>query len=166
VKSFSPAGMAIKAYFGLGARTFGNPDGALKGGGAYAAGGNNPNGPNQGGGGATPNLIIRSNAVPQIADVAGGGAPADQILGDFSTIIGLISGLLFQLFDAGPNFEMRAFCTVTQFGFTSIQLINTAQTFKSVDAVFTPGCGSNTWVWAGRAQGILPATVYNMLVTP
>jgi hypothetical protein len=43
--------MAVKAYYGRGARTFGNPDGALTGGGAYAAGGTNPNGPNQGGGG-------------------------------------------------------------------------------------------------------------------
>lgn len=50
MKSFSPAGAATKAFFGLGARTFGNPDGATRGGGAYAAGGNNPNGPNQGGG--------------------------------------------------------------------------------------------------------------------
>jgi hypothetical protein len=50
VKSFSPAGAATKAYFGLGARTFGNPDGATRGGGAYAAGGANLNGPNQGGG--------------------------------------------------------------------------------------------------------------------
>lgn len=49
-KNFSPAGMATKDYFGLGARVFGNPDGATKGGGAYAAGGDNPNGPNQGGG--------------------------------------------------------------------------------------------------------------------
>lgn len=51
-KSFSPAGMAVKAYFGRGARTFGNPDGATRGGGAFAAGGANPNGPDQGGGGA------------------------------------------------------------------------------------------------------------------
>lgn len=49
MKSFSPAGMATKAYYGLGARTFGNPDGARSGGGAYAAGGANPDGPQQGG---------------------------------------------------------------------------------------------------------------------
>lgn len=52
MKSFSPAGAATKAYYGLGARTFGNPDGALRGGGAYARGGANINGPTQGGGGA------------------------------------------------------------------------------------------------------------------
>jgi hypothetical protein len=57
MKSFSPAGMATKAYYGLGARTFGNPDGARSGGGAWTGvtgpqrdGGANPNGPNQGGG--------------------------------------------------------------------------------------------------------------------
>ncbi len=54
MKSFSPAGAATKAYYGLGARTFGNPDGARRGGGAYAAGGANINGPNQGGGGSPP----------------------------------------------------------------------------------------------------------------
>jgi hypothetical protein len=47
VKAFSPAGMAVKAFFGYGAKTFGNPDGALTGGGAYAAGGPNPMGPDQ-----------------------------------------------------------------------------------------------------------------------
>lgn len=57
MKSFSPAGMAAKGLFGydrttgIGAKTFGNPDGAIRGGGAYAAGGPNPNGPDQGGGG-------------------------------------------------------------------------------------------------------------------
>lgn len=51
MKSFSPAGMAVKAFYGLGARTFGNPAGARTGGGA-TGGGANPNGPNQGGGGA------------------------------------------------------------------------------------------------------------------
>lgn len=50
MKSFSPAGAATKAFYGLGARTFGNPDGATRGGGAYARGGANINGPDQGGG--------------------------------------------------------------------------------------------------------------------
>jgi len=36
MKSFSPAGMAVKAFYGLGARTFGNPSGAKSGnGGVY-----------------------------------------------------------------------------------------------------------------------------------
>ena len=69
MKSFSPAGMASKALFGYsrelaaasnglhgGAQTFGNPDGATRGGGAYAAGGASPNGPNQGGGGGGPSV--------------------------------------------------------------------------------------------------------------
>jgi len=54
--------MAVKGLFGysrdrttgapgLGAQTFGNPDGATSGGGAYERGGNSPNGPHQGGGG-------------------------------------------------------------------------------------------------------------------
>jgi hypothetical protein len=60
LKSFSPAGMATKALFGysrdrttfaagVGAKTFGNPDGAVSGGGAYGTGGASPNGPKQGG---------------------------------------------------------------------------------------------------------------------
>lgn len=71
-KSFSPAGMAVKAYYGLGARTFGNPDGAHSGGGAYAAGGANPNGPNQGGGGVGPPVLVahQRNAIATPADVA------------------------------------------------------------------------------------------------
>ena len=36
MKSFSPAGMAVKGYFGLGAKSFGNPSGAISGdGGIY-----------------------------------------------------------------------------------------------------------------------------------
>lgn len=49
MKSFSPAGAATKAYYGRGARTFGNPGGASQGGGAFG-GGSNQNGANQGGG--------------------------------------------------------------------------------------------------------------------
>jgi hypothetical protein len=56
-RSFSPAGMTIKAFYGLGARTFGNPDGASKGGGAWKGvtgpqrdSGTNPDGPGMGGG--------------------------------------------------------------------------------------------------------------------
>lgn len=67
MKTFSPAGMANKGFYGgpgwpfggdpagggrsgqSGARTIGNPDGALSGGGAYLLGGANPDGPNQGG---------------------------------------------------------------------------------------------------------------------
>lgn len=51
MKQFSPAGMAVKGFFGLRSKSFGNPDGAATGGGAYAKGGANANGPNQGGGG-------------------------------------------------------------------------------------------------------------------
>lgn len=39
MKSFSPAGAAVKAFFGLGARTIGNPGGALTGDGSYNGGG-------------------------------------------------------------------------------------------------------------------------------
>jgi hypothetical protein len=46
--------MANKGYYGKGAKTFGNPDGAVSGGGAYGAGGDNPDGPDQGGGGPPP----------------------------------------------------------------------------------------------------------------
>lgn len=39
MKSFSPAGAATKAFYGLGARTFGNPDGNTSGNGAWTRGG-------------------------------------------------------------------------------------------------------------------------------
>jgi hypothetical protein len=66
VRSIATAGWTTHGYFGLGVRTFGNPDGALTGGGAWTGvtgspalpslrnGGANPNGPNQGGGGVVP----------------------------------------------------------------------------------------------------------------
>ncbi len=50
-KSFSPAGMAVKAFYGLGARTFGNPGGALSGNGSFNGGGG-------GGGGITPGPVF------------------------------------------------------------------------------------------------------------
>jgi hypothetical protein len=70
VKAFSPAGMAVKGFFGYGARTLGNPDGALKGGGAYAAGGASPFGPDQGGGGAVIPAIAWT-AHPKFIDESG-----------------------------------------------------------------------------------------------
>lgn len=73
--SFSPCGCAIKSYYGLGARTFGNPDGALTGGGAYAAGGDNPDGPNQGGGpgGGFAFTIFASGPQPGPDSTSGAG---------------------------------------------------------------------------------------------
>jgi hypothetical protein len=46
VKSFSPAGMTQKGYFGRGARTFGNPGGATSGDGSFNGGGGTPTGLN------------------------------------------------------------------------------------------------------------------------
>jgi hypothetical protein len=71
VKAFSPTGMMVKGFFGAvyapflfgAAQTFGNPDGAASGGGAWAAGGASPYGPNQGG---NPNPPI-ANAVYAVA---------------------------------------------------------------------------------------------------
>lgn len=51
---FSPAGMAVKGFFGLGAKTFGNPDGNLSGNGQWAAGGG-------GGGTTTVSVVIAQN---------------------------------------------------------------------------------------------------------
>lgn len=99
-------------------------------------------------------------------DVAGGGAPVDQILGDFSTILGQIAGLLFNLQDSGADLQLTAFCSIHQFGFTSINMLDFGQTFTSAAAVFVPGCGFNQWTWVGGALALAPATVYNMLVTP
>src|ERR1700745_2187964 len=70
-KSFSPAGMAVKAYYGRGARTFGNPDGAVSGGGAYAQGGANPNGPNQGGGGGGGGPSVTFNYIQAATNSSG-----------------------------------------------------------------------------------------------
>lgn len=50
MKQFSPAGMAVKGFFGYRTKSLGNPDGAPRGGGAYSKGGANAQGPNQGGG--------------------------------------------------------------------------------------------------------------------
>jgi hypothetical protein len=78
--------MAVKAFFGYGAKTFGNPDGATRGGGAYASGGDNPDGPNQGGGGfpqftrvdggvflADPPVAVTSAAAPHVVVTTGQG---------------------------------------------------------------------------------------------
>jgi hypothetical protein len=74
MRSVGAAGWAQRGYFGLHAQTFGNPDGADQGGGAWTGvtnqggdggagglgalglrdGGDNPNGPHQGGGGGGP----------------------------------------------------------------------------------------------------------------
>lgn len=77
MKSFSPAGMATKAYYGLGARTFGNPDGARRGGGAYAAGGANPNGPDQGGG-PIPPPPVGQVIFQMLVDATNSSGPYDQ----------------------------------------------------------------------------------------
>jgi hypothetical protein len=74
MKAFSPAGMAVKALFGYTARTFGNPDGALTGGGAYVSGGANANGPNQGGGAGGGGGTALSG-LTTIVSVAGNNAP-------------------------------------------------------------------------------------------
>lgn len=156
MKSFSPAGAATKAYFGLGARTFGNPGGAIRGDGSFHGGG---------GGGPTPNLIIRSDAGAQLVDVAAGGAPSDQILGDFSSLIGLTPGLYFALFAAGPDMVMRAFCSIGQFAFTNILIVPFAANFPAAGAVFAAGCGLNQWTWVGQAAALLPLTAYPMVIT-
>lgn len=91
MKSFSPAGAATKAYYGLGARTFGNPDGALSGGGAYARGGDNPNGPNQGGGagGSTTLSLTLTQNYPAALNIESVMTPADLVqwqAGSFDTL--------------------------------------------------------------------------------
>lgn len=112
------------------------------------------------------NLVIRSTAGALIADVAAGGAPADQITGDFSTIIGLVPDLFFRVADSGADLQMIAFCSIHQNSWTSIDFLDFGKTFKSADAAFSPGCGTNSWTWVGGALGLQPTTVYSMQVTP
>lgn len=64
MKSFSPSGAANKAFYGLGARTFGNPDGNLSGNGAWARGGGGG-----GGGGGTWVPVVVAGPVAAIAIV-------------------------------------------------------------------------------------------------
>jgi hypothetical protein len=160
VKSFSPAGMTQKGYFGRGARSFGNPDGATRGGGAYAAGGANPNGPNQGGGGATPTLVITAGSgggtgyeqtfcgVPVFGALVSGAPPATVItpLGPYS--IGQ------DVANLGPlGFSLEAFGAVAQNAFTSVEIIQLGVTLTTATADFWTnggGCGPSTiWTWLG-----------------
>lgn len=68
---FSPAGMAVKGFFGLGAKTFGNPDGNLSGNGQWAAGGG-------GGGTTTVSIVIGQNYLNGL-DIQSLMSPSDLI---------------------------------------------------------------------------------------
>lgn len=149
MKSFSPAGAAVKAYYGLGARTFGNPGGALSGDGSF-----------NGGGGATPTLAI-------VAGPGGGGS-----VGYGQTFCGvpifgtLTSGTLpfvspTDPFEIGtdvanlgpPGFSVDVFGAVAQNVFASVQIIQLGVTLTTASANFFSnggGCGPDTiWTWTG-----------------
>lgn len=94
MKAFSPAGMAVKAFYGYaldgtyapvpgsGVKTLGNPDGATSGGGAYAAGGPSPQGPNQSGRfpPVAPTLALTIAANHLAADASGAGVKLSSLM--------------------------------------------------------------------------------------
>jgi hypothetical protein len=69
IKAFSPAGMAVKGFFGFGAKSFGNPLGATSGNGGTSGEGSNPPTP------GPPALVWHTIASPT-AGVAIGGLTA------------------------------------------------------------------------------------------
>lgn len=82
-----------------GAQTFGNPDGAVSGGGAYAKGGDSPNGPNQGGGGGPP-----SPWTPTFVDTHGtGGISAMVVLDANRVVASTVDASIVYSADAGES---------------------------------------------------------------
>ncbi len=185
MKSFSPAGMAVKAYYGLGARTFGNPDGATRGGGAYAAGGDNPDGPDQGGGGggggnqvvfqteaannsSGPYLVPNNTSLisgvtrPPIPSVVG-VAP----LGALTPDPVLVNGLGLQVVGSvgvGPiwYYTVCLFGTVAQDFFTDMtfttvggDLVTLTSATADFNGLFT-GVGFSIWDWEMPNTGVPP----------
>ncbi len=116
---------------------------------------------------AGANLIIRAAAGPPVnlADVAAGGAPADQILGDFGTLVSGPVGTFFKLFASGADMVLQTGCAISQHQFTNIQMLDFGVGYDSATAVFSPGCGFNQWTWVARAVVLVAGTVYNMKVT-
>lgn len=156
MKSFSPAGAATKAYFGLGARTFGNPLGALSGNGGTGGGG----------GGPTPTFTIlagnnggpgtgfeESCGVPQFGQLVSGAIP--PIFGNDFSIGDDVAGL-------GPSgFSVVNFGINQQTDFTSVLILPLGQTYSTAGAAFFTnggGCGPSTvWTWipiAGLQVGL------------
>lgn len=176
MKSFSPAGAATKAYYGLGARTFGNPDGARTGGGAYAAGGANPNGPNQGGGGSpplTPTFTIDAGpgpggsvgygqtfcGVPIFGSITSGALPAFIPPADPFVIGDNVASL------GPPGFSVSAFGIFNQGDFTSVQIIELGLTLLTFSAIFFTnggGCGPST-IWTWPLAGLVAGSPYGFV---
>ncbi len=150
MKAFSPAGMAQKAYYGRGARTFGNPGGATSGNGSFNGGG---------GGGPTPTLAILAGD---------GGAGAVGFAQTFCGVVlfgAITSGGLppwvtpAAPFEIGTNvsnigpagFSVNVFGVFAQNVFTSLQIIELGLTLTALGADFFSnggGCGPSTvWTW-------------------
>lgn len=162
MKSFSPAGAATKAYFGRGARTFGNPGGALTGNGSF-----------NGGGGGTPTLGILAGLGP------GGAAGYEQTFCGVPVFGAITAGALppfviaaapFAIGDnvasLGPaGFSVDAFGVYGQADFTSVQIIQFGVTLLTSAAAFFSnggGCGPST-IWTWPAEGLVVGNPYGFI---
>jgi hypothetical protein len=155
--------MAIKAYFGLGARTFGNPGGATSGNGSF----------NGGGGGPTPTMLITAGnggagrvgygqtfcGVPLFGTLDAGALPPFAIpAAPFEVGDGVGS--------VGPvGFSVDVFGVFAQNVFTSVQIIELGITLPTAAATFFSnggGCGPDTvWTWA--LAGLVVGTQYGLV---
>lgn len=152
MKAFSPAGMAQKAYYGRGARTFGNPGGATSGNGSFNGGG---------GTGPTPTMIITAGpgsgvelgyeqtfcGVPVFGALDSGGPPPFIVAGT-PLAIGTNVGT-----SGPPGFSFVVFGGFPQNSFTSLQLLDFGVTLLTATADFFTnggGCGPDAvWTWLG-----------------
>ncbi len=179
MKAFSPAGMAVKAFYGGGARSIGNPDGASSGGGAYARGGANANGPNQGGGGGgggsfhglflldagTAGLVGFSDGVFQAIDPAAGSVLPTSLSG--SSI-----GVFFWAFASHGNSSvvLGMYGTHLQTDFTQVSFTDqfgTPKVYLASAATFIPN-SANTgfqWSWHEPTQSFIAGGMYTITVT-
>lgn len=178
MKAFSPAGMAVKAFYGHGARTFGNPDGAQSGGGAYADGGASPNGPNQGGGsggggGQFSGVLLLTAGPFGFGDgvLTGGPDPNPEGAIDPAALSGFAVGYIyFTQSEHFGTFALGMYGAHQQSDFTALQFLGEGgdYTFGSADASFGPtldGLGA-AWQWLGPSVAYFAEdTEYQINVT-
>ena len=140
--------MAQKAYYGRGARTFGNPGGATSGDGSF-----------NGGGGGGPTLAILAG------DGGAGAVGFEQTFCGVVVFGAITSGALppfvtpgapfaigTDVAGLGPSgFSVNVFGALAQNVFTSVQIIQLGLTLATAAADFFTnggGCGPSTiWTW-------------------
>ncbi len=150
MKAFSPAGMAQKAYYGRGARTFGNPGGATSGNGSFNGGGGSP---------TTPTLVVT------VASGGGGAIGWEQTFCGVPVFGVLVSGGLPGFLAPGtpagigtniatsgpPGFSFLNFGNEAQNSFATLQIIELGLTLTTATADFFTnggGCGPDAvWTW-------------------